>query len=77
MNCFQCEQTLAGAGCHVKGVCGKSSLVSGLQDLVVAQSMGLGYWSQAARTHGAEVPHSVNELTFRALFATVTNVNFD
>lgn len=77
MSCFQCEQTLANAGCHVKGVCGKSALVSGLQDLVTAQAMGVGYWATAARAQGAEVPHSVNEMTFRALFSTVTNVNFD
>ncbi len=31
MDCYQCEQTLNGKGCHEVGVCGKSPVVAALQ----------------------------------------------
>ncbi len=35
MFCYQCEQTAKGQGCTVAGVCGKTSEVANLQDLLV------------------------------------------
>ena len=35
MFCYQCEQTAKGQGCTVAGVCGKTSDVAALQDLLV------------------------------------------
>lgn len=45
MFCFQCEQTertASGAGCTVKGVCGKDETVADLQDVLVHQLKALG-----------------------------------
>ena len=37
MFCYQCEQSAKGAGCTVKGVCGKEETTSALQDLLLAR----------------------------------------
>ena len=76
MFCYQCEQTAKGTGCEKAGVCGKDHETSSLQDLLVYALKGL---SQVA-VEGAKAGVSdaaVNEFTVGALFATLTNVNFD
>jgi hydroxylamine reductase (hybrid-cluster protein) len=35
MFCFQCQEAAKGIGCKVKGVCGKDSNVSNLQDTLL------------------------------------------
>ena len=35
MFCYQCEQTAKGAGCTVKGVCGKDAPTADLQDVLL------------------------------------------
>ena len=71
MFCFQCEQTAGGAGCKGKaGVCGKTSEVAMLQDELTGALVGL------ARTVENPTPQ-VNSLVRKALFATLTNVDFD
>jgi hydroxylamine reductase len=76
MFCYQCEQTAKGQGCTVAGVCGKNPDVAALQDLLVYMLRGLGQLSVEAKAAG--VKNEENDLfTCEALFATLTNVNFD
>lgn len=77
MFCMQCEQTLRGVGCHKVGVCGKTPRVAALQDLTVHLVKVLGFYAHALREAGVAEDHEANRLTLAALFATLTNVNFD
>ncbi|MGM0652249.1 MAG: hypothetical protein ACQES4_05645 [Bacillota bacterium] len=72
----QCEQTAKGQGCTVKGVCGKSHEVATLQDLLGHALKGLGLVAHEARRVGV-TDDRVNRFTAKALFSTLTNVNFD
>ena len=76
MFCYQCEQTAKGTGCTVRGVCGKDEVVAALQDLLLYGLKGLGMYARRAREVGV-VDQEVNLFTLEALFATLTNVNFD
>jgi hydroxylamine reductase len=76
MFCYQCEQTAKGQGCTIIGVCGKTPDVSTLQDLLVYMLRGLSQVTLEARKVGVET-EEVNVFTCEALFATLTNVNFD
>ncbi len=76
MFCYQCEQTAKGQGCTVAGVCGKTSDVAALQDLLVYMLRGLGQLSTEAKAAGVRDAET-DLFTCEALFATLTNVNFD
>lgn len=76
MFCNQCEQTAKGTGCTVTGVCGKKPDVSALQDLLVNVVRGLANYAAEGRRVGV-VDQEVNRFTVEALFATLTNVDFD
>lgn len=75
MFCYQCEQTARGTGCTEIGVCGKSPDAAGLQDLLldVAKSLAL----RLSALTPEQRPATQVEMIEAALFATVTNVNFD
>lgn len=77
MFCFQCEQTRLRKGCTTVGVCGKTSQVAELQDLLVHIVKGIGIYSHHAKLMGYKVPFEIYDFTFSALFSTLTNVNFD
>ena len=76
MFCYQCEQTAKGEACTRTGVCGKDPDVAALQDLLVYALEGLSQVVQEATKIGGVDPE-VNHFTVEALFATLTNVNFD
>ena len=76
MFCYQCEQTAKGTGCTVQGVCGKDERVAVLQDLLIYATKGIAQYAHRARGLGATDPE-VNAFTCEALFATITNVDFD
>jgi hydroxylamine reductase len=76
MFCFQCEQTAKGEGCTKGGVCGKPPEVAALQDLLIYALKGLAVVAVAGRTAGI-VDSAVNKFTVKALFSTLTNVDFD
>jgi len=76
MFCYQCEQTAKGTGCTKSGVCGKDARVAALQDLLVYILKGLAMGAIAGRRLGV-ADRDVNVFTVRALFSTLTNVNFD
>ena len=75
MFCEQCEQTASGNGCHQWGACGKSPQVNAVQDLLVHCLEGLA--QVALRAYELGIKTQVADLfTCEALFATMTNVNF-
>jgi len=76
MFCYQCEQTAQGTGCTKIGVCGKQPDVAALQDLLVYVLKGLSQYAVEARKKGI-VDNEVNVFTVKALFSTLTNVDFD
>lgn len=76
MFCYQCEQTAKGQGCTVVGVCGKNPEVAALQDLLVYTLRGLSQLAIEALKLGIR-DEKIDVLTCEALFATLTNVNFD
>lgn len=77
MFCYQCEQTMRGEGCDKsRGVCGKDEMTSDMQDLLVHVSKGISQYAHRARTLGKS-DQEVDVFILKALFTTVTNVNFD
>ena len=76
MFCYQCEQTAKGEGCTIAGVCGKQPEVAALQDLLLYALKGLSLYAVEGRKTGID-DQEVNHFTCDALFATLTNVNFD
>jgi hydroxylamine reductase len=76
MFCYQCEQTAKGEGCTKVGVCGKESNVAGLQDLLIYALKGLSLYALEGRKVGVVTPE-INDFTCKAMFSTLTNVNFD
>jgi len=76
MFCYQCEQTARGQGCDKSGVCGKPPDVAALQDLLVWALTGMAQAARAAADAGFR-DRAVAVFTCEALFATVTNVDFD
>jgi len=76
MFCYQCEQTARGEGCTKSGVCGKQPDVAALQDLLVYVLSELSFYAEKGRKAGI-VDHNSDIFTLEALFATLTNVDFD
>ncbi len=77
MYCNQCEQTAGGVGCvDSPGVCGKDADIQSLQELLLYGVKGMSAYAYHARRLG-KVDEEVNAFIEKALFATMTNVNFD
>jgi hydroxylamine reductase len=76
MFCYQCEQTAKGEGCTKIGVCGKQPDVAALQDLLNYVVKGLSQVAVEGRKVGINDPE-VNRFTSKAIFSTLTNVDFD
>lgn len=76
MFCNQCEQTQNGRGCTDVGVCGKDEDVQSLQEILLYGLKGMAAYASHARRLG-KVDDSVSAFIEEALFATMTNVNFD
>ncbi len=76
MFCNQCEQTAKGTGCTKIGVCGKPGEVAALQDLLTFALQGLSLVAVAGRKVGL-VDNSLDRFTTEAIFACLTNVDFD
>ncbi len=76
MFCEQCEQTASGDGCHQFGACGKSPQVNAVQDLLIHCLRGLAPVALQAKEEGIDT-YTADVFTCEALFATMTNVNFN
>lgn len=77
MFCFQCQEANKGVGCTLKGVCGKDSITSGAMDLLIFVCKGISVVAHHLRQKGVGVDDKVNHFITEALFATITNANFD
>lgn len=76
MFCYQCQETVKNEGCNIKGVCGKTEETANLQDLLVYVLKGLSIYAEKAKAAGT-LDSKYGRFTIEALFATITNVNFD
>jgi hydroxylamine reductase len=76
MYCDQCEQTFRGKACTDVGVCGKDPDMESLQKLLLYGLKGMAAYKHHARRLG-KTDEEIESFIEEALFATVTNVNFD
>ena len=76
MLCYQCEQTLKGTGCTIRGVCGKDSVTASLQDILIHAVKGISMYAHRAAGNGFRDSH-IDRFMIEVLFTMVTNVNFD
>ncbi|MBE9486973.1 MAG: hydroxylamine reductase, partial [Chloroflexi bacterium] len=76
MFCYQCQETAKGTGCNIVGVCGKKEDTANLQDLLVFTLKGLAVVAEEAKAQG-KLDNSIGLFISQALFATITNANFD
>ena len=76
MFCHQCEQTAQGKACTQVGVCGKQPDTAAMQDLLVFVLKGLSMAAVEADFNNIDIKE-VNNFVAKALFATLTNVDFD
>ncbi len=75
MFCFQCEQTAGCSACTgAAGVCGKKADTAKLQDQLTGALIG---FARSTEGNEALVTPEMNKLVMEALFATLTNVNFN
>lgn len=77
MFCFQCQETAKGTGCTIKGVCGKEASTSNYQDLLLGVVRGVATIDRTIRKAGVKSVEGVDTYFVDALFATITNANFD
>lgn len=73
MFCYQCQETAKNEGCTLRGVCGKTEETANLQDLLVHILKGISIWGEKVESVNKEAGRFIME----ALFATITNANFD
>lgn len=76
MFCYQCEETAKGTGCTIKGVCGKEGETAGLQDVLIYLCKGMSFRNTEAKEKGLG-NKDLGMFITEALFATLTNTNFD
>lgn len=76
MFCFQCQETANGKACTVKGVCGKSALLSNKMDLLMFVARGVATVADSLCRKGRSSAAEVNKFITDALTCTVTNTNF-
>lgn len=77
MFCFQCQETAKGTACTVKGVCGKQPETALWQDLLISVARGVGTVQYELNRAGHHCDEATGEFIVDALFATITNANFD
>ncbi|TAJ12442.1 hydroxylamine reductase [Marinilabiliaceae bacterium JC017] len=76
MFCYQCQEAAKGTGCTIKGVCGKTSDVANLQDLLLYTAKGVAFWSELGDAQGVDSAKA-DKYILDSLFITITNANFD
>ncbi|MCP4132094.1 MAG: hydroxylamine reductase [bacterium] len=76
MFCYQCQEAAKNTGCTKVGVCGKTDETSNLQDLLVYVLKGISIYGEKAQEQGVSETRT-GEFVVKALFATITNANFD
>ena len=75
---MQCEQTEDAKGCTKIGVCGKTPETAALQDLLIQLCKGISQYAYRAVALGPQYrSEEIDRFMLHAIFATLTNVNFD
>ncbi len=74
MFCYQCQEALKNTGCTMRGVCGKNEATSNLHDLLIYVLQGMAVSAEKAKK---PLDKKYSEFISKALFATITNANFD
>ena len=74
MFCYQCQETARNTACTTKGVCGKNDTTSNLHDLLIHILQGIALHAESKE--GA-LDRKYGTFMSKALFATITNANFD
>lgn len=76
MFCYQCQEAAKNTGCTIRGVCGKTPQTAHLQDLLIFNLKGIALYGEKLYKEG-KLDNSTGRFTAEALFATITNANFD
>lgn len=76
MFCFQCQETAKGTGCTQIGVCGKTSEVANMQDLLLFVTRGIAVYNNELRKQG-KASKQADKFIIDAMFTSITNANFD
>ena len=76
MFCYQCQETAKNSGCTVRGVCGKDEETARMQDLLVHVLKGISIYAEEGVGRGVK-DLETGRFIASALFATITNANFD
>ena len=76
MYCYQCQETANNISCERRGMCGKSSDVANLQDLLIYVLKGASFFLESLRKYNINDEKS-DLMIIKGLFATITNANFD
>jgi hydroxylamine reductase len=77
MFCFQCQETAKNTGCTVRGVCGKEETTANLQDLLIFNLKGIAVLAKKGKEAGVDMTTEAGRFVTKALFTTITNVNFN
>lgn len=75
MFCYQCQETAKNIACTKRGVCGKTSDVANIEDLLVWVTKGLGEILTRMRKENKDVSN-LHSYVNNNLFTTITNANF-
>ena len=75
MFCYQCQETAKNIACTKKGVCGKTSDVANIEDLLVWVTKGLGEILTRMRKENKDIK-DLHSFVNNNLFTTITNANF-
>ncbi|MDU1832517.1 MAG: hydroxylamine reductase [Finegoldia magna] len=75
MFCYQCQETAKNIACTKKGVCGKTSEVANIEDLLVWVTKGLGEILTRMRKENKDIS-DLHSYVNNNLFTTITNANF-
>ncbi|HDS17033.1 MAG TPA: hydroxylamine reductase [Proteobacteria bacterium] len=76
MFCFQCQETAKNQGCTIRGVCGKPEETANLQDLLIHVLKGIAVYGEKLEAFSGDYNETAL-FTAKALFATITNANWD
>ncbi len=76
MFCYQCQETAKNTGCTIRGVCGKTEDTAHLQDLLIYNIKGIALYGEKLHRNG-NLSNTLGRFIAEALFATITNANFD
>lgn len=76
MFCYQCQEAAKNEGCTQRGVCGKDEETANIQDLLIFVLRGMSVYAEPVIKKG-ELDERYGRFIAEALFATITNANFD